>query len=218
MESAFIPALRFHFLTPLFDSFMTAVLPDRRIKEAVVDRARLGNGQRVLDFGCGTATLTVLIKRRFPGALVRGLDIDDGILALARRKAEAQGADLGFDRYDGGRFPYPDASFDRVVTCFVLHHLDNRDKKNALREMFRVLRPGGELSAADFDRARNPVRRLAFGVVRLTDSRRSTRANAEGRVPDMIQAVGFEQVEERARFATMIGDVTCIRGVKQRAG
>ena len=88
-----------------------------------MEQARLNDETQVLDFGCGTATLTILIKRRYPGALVRGLDVDEVILAKARRKAEADGADVGFDVYDGGRIPYQDGSFDRIVTCFVLHHL-----------------------------------------------------------------------------------------------
>src|SRR5574340_296960 len=60
------------------------------------------------------------------------VDKDSGeIIAKARRKAVADGADVGLDLYDGGRFPYPDGSFDRVVTCFVLHHLDDAKKAAA---------------------------------------------------------------------------------------
>ena len=214
MSGSFIPALRFHFLTPLFDPFMRFALPDREIKRDLVEQARLSNETRVLDFGCGTATLTILIKRRYPGALVRGLDVDEVILAKARRKAEADGADVGFDVYDGGRIPYQDGSFDRVVTCFVLHHLDDLGKTGALREIFRVLTPGGELYVADFDRARNLLRRAAFEAVRLTDSRKSTRANAQGRLRTMIASAGFENVVELSRHPTAIGEVTCSRGVR----
>jgi len=213
MGGSFVPALRFRALTPLFDPFMAVALPDREIKGRLVEQANLGGAASVLDFGCGTATLTLLVKRRFPGARVRGLDVDEEILAKARRKAAADGADVGLDHYDGGRFPYPDGSFDRVVTCFVLHHLDDSRKAAALAEMRRVLGRRGELYVADFDRANNVLRRGAFAVVRLLDGRRSTRANAQGRLRAMIAAAGFDRVEEISRHAAAMGEVAFIRGV-----
>lgn len=143
----------------------------------------MGNAARVLDFDCGTATLAVLVKRRFPGARVRGLDVDEEILAKARRKAAADGADVGLDHCDGGRFPYPDGSFGRVVTCFVLHHLDDS------------------------------LRREAFAVIRLLDGRRNARANAQGRRRATIAAARLDRAEEISRQAAAMGEVSFILGV-----
>jgi SAM-dependent methyltransferase len=66
--------------------------------------------------------------------------------------------------------PFADASFDRVTTSLVLHHLTSDDKARALREMHRVLRPGGELHVADWGTPHGPVMRAAFLGVELLDS------------------------------------------------
>lgn len=212
--ASFIPALRFRALTPLFDPFMAIILPDGEIKRRLLARVHLSDTARILDFGCGTATLTLLVKRRFPGARVRGLDVDEEILAKARRKAEADEADVGLDHFDGGRFPYPDCSFDGVVTCFVLHHLNDREKGAALREIHRVLAPGGHLYVADFDRARTATRQAAFAVARLLDGFPNTRANAHGRLQAMIKEAGFSEVREAARLPVAMGEVAFIEGSK----
>jgi ubiquinone/menaquinone biosynthesis C-methylase UbiE len=212
MSRSFVPALRFSFLTPIFDPFISVFMSETRIKQDLVKQARLNDAKDILDFGCGTATLTILIKRRSPDARVRGLDVDEAILAKAGRKAAAAGADVRFDCYDGGRFPYGNGSFDRVVTCLVLHHLDDTGKKSALREIARILRPAGELFIVDFDRSRSMVLRIMFRAIRLIDGRRNTRANASGAIRRMMSAAGFERVEELARHRTLGGEVTCLSG------
>ena len=146
---------------------------------------RPGGAEEVLDFGCGTATLMILIKRRSPSARVRDLDMDKAILAMARRKAQMPGVDEELDGYDGM-------------------------KRNALREIYRGLKPAGELYVFDFDRAKCRFLKLVYKAVRLLDGRKDTRANAMGVVGGMVDAAGFDRVEELARHRTAVGEVTCI--------
>jgi ubiquinone/menaquinone biosynthesis C-methylase UbiE len=63
----------------------------------VVEQAHIRRGDRILDLGCGTATLTILIKRTHPGAEVAGLDGDPRILEIARRKAAKEGLEIKLD-------------------------------------------------------------------------------------------------------------------------
>jgi ubiquinone/menaquinone biosynthesis C-methylase UbiE len=102
--------------------------------------ARLGSvdGLQVLDFGCGHAMASVVLARR--GAVVTALDLSSGYLAEARRRARVNGVKVAFVQGDGERLPFADSSFDRVWGNAVLHHLDLGP---ALRELRRVLRPGG---------------------------------------------------------------------------
>jgi ubiquinone/menaquinone biosynthesis C-methylase UbiE len=93
------------------------------IKGRLVEQAKIANDQRVLDLGCGTGTLALLIKRRYPGALVVGLDVDPRVLARARRKAGRVGVRVALTRGTASDLPYPDGAFGRVVSSLVLHHL-----------------------------------------------------------------------------------------------
>lgn len=110
------------------------------------DCADIRRGQRVLDVACGTGALTVAVAARVsPGGTVLGLDANPDMLAVARRKH------AGIEWHDGRAesLPFPDASFDAVVSQFGLMFFS--DRVAALREMQRVLRPGGHLAVAVCD-------------------------------------------------------------------
>ncbi len=116
----------------------------------MADAAGIKAGQRVLDVACGTGVLAREAAGRVGGGgLVTGLDRNEGMLAMARRVAPAV-------EWKAGRaeqLPFPDASFDAVVSQFGLMFFD--DRVQALREMRRVLKPGGRLAVAVWDRLEN---------------------------------------------------------------
>jgi ubiquinone/menaquinone biosynthesis C-methylase UbiE len=113
----------------------------------VADAAGIKAGQLVLDVACGTGVLAREAASR--GGSVVGLDRNEGMLALARRIAPAV-------EWKAGRaeqLPFPDAGFDAVVSQFSLMFFD--DRALAVREMRRVLKPGGRLAVAVWDRLEN---------------------------------------------------------------
>ena len=87
MGYPFVPALRFHWLTPVYNPLMSFSLPDIQIKRDLIARLRPESADRILDFSCGTRTLALMVTDQHPSARLRGLDIDSIILAQARRKA-----------------------------------------------------------------------------------------------------------------------------------
>lgn len=110
------------------------------------EAAHIGPGQRVLDVACGTGALTVAVAGRVsPGGSVLGLDIHPEMLAVARRKHP----EIEWHEGRAESLPFADASFDAVVSQFGLMFFD--DRVAALREMQRVLRPGGRLAVAVCD-------------------------------------------------------------------
>ncbi len=111
-------------------------------RPAILDLAGDVAGRRVLDAGCGAGPLAEALRER--GALVTGIDSSAEMLALARGRL---GQDADLRRVDlAGPLPFPDASFDDVVACLVLHYL--RDWTRPLAELRRVLAPGGRLIVA----------------------------------------------------------------------
>ena len=112
----------------------------------VTDAADIRSGQRVLDVACGTGVLARTVAARVgPSGTVTGLDINQGMLVVAERNAPR----IQWRRGAADSLPFVDRSFDAVVCQFGLMFFP--DRQAALREMFRVLVPGGRLAVAVFD-------------------------------------------------------------------
>jgi len=155
---------------------LTKVLGVDRARKALLEQARLQPPQRVLDIGCGTGTLAVVIKRAHPEVEVVGLDPDPNALARARRKASLAGASIQLDEGMAGALPYPDAAFDRVFSSFMFHHLQGDKKSHMLREVRRVLAPRGRFEMVDFAGPDVP----GGFMTRALHSHQLLRDNAEG--------------------------------------
>src|SRR5579884_1724173 len=93
-STKYVSALRFRWLTRFFDRILAATLKESAFKQALIEQARIGPGQRVLDIGAGTGTLALLIKKAHPSAHVVALDGDPEILELARQKIAAAGVEI----------------------------------------------------------------------------------------------------------------------------
>lgn len=211
MATRFIPALRFHGLTPLYDPLVRWTTRETRVKGALVAQADVRPGHRVLDLGCGTGTLALFVKRAEPRTQVVGLDADPRALEIARRKARRAGVRIRFDEGRADALPYEDGDFDRVVSSLLFHHLAREEKTSAFREALRVLRPGGGLHVADWGAPGNALMGLLFKGVRLLDGRETTEDNAKGLMVDLARDAGFARVEETASFGTLFGTLRLFR-------
>src|SRR5687767_7345900 len=124
----YIPALSYRFLTPFYDFIQKYIVRDVRYKTVLIERASIKPGDHVLDLGCGTGTLAIMVKQAQPGAEVYGLDADPEMLNVAKDKSGEQNAPVQFDVGFTNKLPYPDASFDRVMSSIMIHHLKTPDK------------------------------------------------------------------------------------------
>lgn len=110
----------------------------------LVEQAALQPGQRVLDVACGTGAVTQLVAQQVgPTGQVVGLDLTPGMLAIARTRPAATTASIEWQEGSAEALPFPDASFDVVLCQQGVQFFPNRVA--ALREMRRVLVPGGKL-------------------------------------------------------------------------
>jgi ubiquinone/menaquinone biosynthesis C-methylase UbiE len=133
----------------------------RRVYTRLAELSGAGPGDRVLDVGCGDGYLTRLVAARVgPDGSVLGVDPSTEAITRARQltrqrnRTYREGSALAIDA--------PDDSYDVLVSTLMLHHLDEPDRPRALREMRRVLRPGGSLLLAEFRPPRSVVVRTAI--------------------------------------------------------
>lgn len=205
-ESHYVPAFGLHFLTPFYDSFAKLVNPLRR---RLLREANIQPGQRVLDLGCGTGLLTRMVKQFAPEAHVTGLDGDEEVLKIARDKS--RGVDIQWDHALAFDMPYPDNSFDVVVSSFVTHHLTSEDKVRAFQEVRRVLQPGGGFHIVDFGPPFNLLTRIQASVMKHLEL---TADNFAGRIPPMLAAAGFGSANEAGHATMFFGPVSFYRAIK----
>ena len=133
MTDNYIPALRFHWLTDLYDPVVALTTREKVFKARLIESARIDVGERVLDLGCGTGTLAILLKRKTGDLQVTGLDGDKAILAKAKAKAEKAELDISFDHGLSFALPYDDASFDHVFSTLFFHNLTWGNKLKTLK-------------------------------------------------------------------------------------
>ena len=191
MEEArrtFIPAAGHDWCLPLYDPLVRLMGVDQA-RRALIEQAALSSGQVALDVGCGTGSLAILVKGLHPGVQVAGVDPDPKALERARRKAMRANVAVRLDRGFAGALPYPDASFDRVLSSFVFHHLRGDEKAKMLSEARRVLKPGGSLHLLDFA---GPEPGTDGFVARWLGSRPLLLDNGEGRIVTLMREAGLE--------------------------
>jgi len=199
----YLPAAGHDWSLPLYDPIVRLLGGDKALR-VLVDQAALQPGHRLLDIGCGTGTLAVLIKREHPDVTIIGIDPDPKALARARRKADRAGVSIQLDQGFGDELPYPDASFDRVISSFMFHHLPAEEKVKTLRAIRRVLKPGGRLHMVDFERTESGAHGF---LARLFHPSERMKDNSESRVLSLMSQAGFrdpKKIGERTMFSGQI--------------
>lgn len=201
----YIPALRFHFATGLYDPVVRWTTREATFKRALVSHLAARDGERILDLGCGTGTLAIAIAQSAPTAAVEGIDADEAMLARARAKQAGCGTAIHWHRGFAQSLPFQAGAFDAVASSLFFHHLTLADKRAALSEVARVVRPGGRLLIADWGRALGSWTRAGFLLVRLLDGFDSTRESVSGALPGLIADAGFGQPQEHEPVVTPLG-------------
>lgn len=209
----YIPALKYDWLTKVYDPVLQLTMPERKFKTALIRQMEIKPNDRLLDFGCGSLTLSIMAAQMHPQAQFFGVDIDEKIISIAKEKLLKTGLNIDVQQYDGNRLPYPDNSFDHVMSSLVFHHLTLRQKYFALEEIRRVLKPSGQLHIADFGKPDGAFQRFGFYIVQLLDGFQTTTDNVENLLYRAIKET-FPDAEEAIHFKTMVGTVRLIKARK----
>jgi ubiquinone/menaquinone biosynthesis C-methylase UbiE len=201
-ERHYVPAASHELFLPLYDPLVKLVMRNDRTRRELVRCAALADGDRVLDLGCGTGSLSMLIVDCHPRVQLSALDPDPKALDRARRKAARAGVSIRFEQGFGDALPFADGAFDRVLSSLVLHHLTRDEKLATLREVRRVLRPGGTLHVLDFGPPHGRVDRLLTHLIHHGDRMED---NLAGLLPALMRDAGLAEAGESTSVRTAFG-------------
>ena len=203
-EKAYLPAAGRDLFLPLYDP-LTRLIGLGKVRRQLIDQARLQPKQRVLDLGCGTGTLLVLLKRHHPEIEAIGIDPDPRALDRAKRKAHRAQVRIRFERGFADSLECETASFDRVLSSFMFHHLDGDAKLATLRQVQRVLKADGCFEMVDFA---GHERAESFGFHRWVHSHARLAGNDRQGVIALMAEAGLRDprvVDERVTwFGTIV--------------
>ncbi|WP_432875780.1 class I SAM-dependent methyltransferase [Kribbella sp. CA-245084] len=208
-EIAFTPALG-RFLPTRFYDLVAALVRERIWRASLVREVAPAADDLIVDVGCGTGTLALLLQRAEPAAWVIGVDPDPVVLAIAQRKAGPTGVDWRTGLGDELADVVGSEIADVAVSSLVLHQCPLPVKRAILAAMYDVLRPGGRLVIADYGLQRTRTMRLAFRIVQLADGFDDTQPNADGILPSLIAEAGFEDVREVEVVPTITGSISVL--------
>jgi len=173
---------------------------------AVVD---LAPGESVLDVGCGTGSLVLASKRRVGRTgVVTGIDASPEMIERARRKATNKGDGIHFEVARVESLPFPNETFDVILSTLMMHHLPRATRERCASEMRRVLRPGGRLLVVDFEK---PANRRGGLIARF---------HRHGGVPlrDIVDLLGSESLTVTQIGAVGVSDLRFALATKPRDG
>lgn len=180
-----------------YDPITQYVLPpgETWVRESLV-KAIQGVPRSILDLGCGTGTTTLMLKRRFAGADVVGLDLSPQMLVVADHKAREANLEITFRHGNAMATGLPEASFDVVCATLLFHETPPEVAKTILQESFRLLSPGGQVLVLD---GNQKTLRTADWLSNIFEEP-FIRAYGQGNVDAWLGFAGFETVRTEDVF------------------
>lgn len=159
----------------------------RRVFTRLVAESGARPGDRVLDIGCGTGYFTRLVARAVaPGGAAHGVDSDGEVIEHAQRLTPVD--NCSFSEGSAEALDAPDGAYTVVVSSLMIHHLPEALRRQAISEMFRVLRQGGTVLIAEF---RPPASRIGRRLVAAHSP--AMAANRVDQLEPLLLDAGFEQ-------------------------
>jgi ubiquinone/menaquinone biosynthesis C-methylase UbiE len=146
-----------HFITRLLDysakfynPALRLTVDEQKLREKSIELARLDGNERILDVGCGTGSLDLMVAEIVDGGSICGIDISPKMVEVSKEKAEKSGYEIDYRVGSSTKLPYSDNEFDVIFTSLMYHHLDYEEKLKTLREIHRVLKKNGRYISVEF--------------------------------------------------------------------
>jgi len=182
-----------HFITRLlelgsemYDSLLRWTVDERRLREELIELAALKGDEWVLDVGCDTGRLSLLLFKLLDKGFLCGIDLSSKMVNQAKKETRRNDCKINYKVGNSKRLPYKSAVFDVVFTSLMHHHLTYEEKAETMREIYRVLKHTGRNVSAEFGPFPDDFfHRMFIGFTHSSGI-------LHGLVPpDLIEAAGF---------------------------
>lgn len=184
----FTPAAGRFAPTSVYDRSVALLTKESMWRNELLRRLSPAPGDSILDVGCGTGSLAILLKKTQPEARIVGLDPDVEALAIARRKAA--GAEVDIEWRQGFAEDSADfGPFDKVVSSLVFHQVPLAGKRSGIAAMFAAAKTGGLVCIADYAAQSEWHMRQLFRFIQLIDGRANTQLNADGFIEQELSGI-----------------------------
>lgn len=216
-EKSFTPALGKEWLTPLYDLAIALLTREGEWRRRFVQQIAPVHNDRIIDVGCGTGSLAILLKSCAPNAHITGIDPDPAVLTRAKTKSARSGVEIFWHTgFLTEHLAEELGTVTKIVSSLVLHQTPLDEKQRILNSMYHLLEPGGQLHIADYGLQRSKIMRLLFRrTVQAIDGIEDTQPNADGVLPELIESAGFANVLETSAILTPTGSISLYQATRQ---
>lgn len=191
----YLPPLEKDWLTPVYDLACSLVNLGKNFKRQILNSAQLRDNMTIVDIGCGTGVFLKIAGQKYPTARLVGLDPDKQALAIAKRRLARVHLAVDLEEAFAESLPFADQSVDICFSALVFHHLPNNIKREAIKEIYRVLKNGGQAVIGDFGARKNIwLRRVLF-----FEKLEYLEGNFRGLIPRYLEESGFKNVKIAGR-------------------
>lgn len=190
---------------------------EQRFRVKTMELLAVAPADQVLDVGCGTGTLTLMIADRLTASgSVVGIDAAPKMIAIAEKKARRRSSTAHFQVGIAEELAFPDESFTVVVNSMFTHHIDHELKQRFFAEAWRVLKPGGRLMTVDIDRPTTVPAKVAGWLGRYLLLQPELEDNLHGRLPQLLEEAGFIGVRRLAHLHGLISFFVAAKPASER--
>lgn len=183
----YIPPVHWHWLTRWYDLLVTLAGAGRRLQQRVFELTEIRPDHTVLDVGCGTGSFLELVSKESPPAKLVGVDPDPQSLEIAQGRLADHRNTATLQCAFAEKLPVENESVDVCVSALTFHHMPDHAKRQTATELYRVLKPGGQLVVADFGKTSSPLlKKLMF-----FERTEYINGNFNGVVVDSLLVAGF---------------------------
>lgn len=202
MSYKFAPAFISDFFTPFYDFLIEQGGLGKSLQKKILKYAQIIDGETILDVGCGSGGLLIMVKANYPRSKVVGIDPDNKILSIARKKLEKKKIEIELLNVYAEKLPFKSSSFDLVISSLTLHHMPTYIKKRTLKEIHRVLKDKGRFLLVDLGKPDSLFWKIMFAIdpERFFSTGKYMKDNLEGRIPMLIKEAGFKLDEVAPRY------------------
>lgn len=186
----YIPPISFNVLTPVYDFFCDISGLGKKFKKKVLNSVKLEDSLKVVDIGCGTGVFLKIAKEKYPNTQFIGIDPDKKALAIARKRLTHY-TDIELRESFAESLPLANKSIDVCFSTLAFHHMPNETKNKAIKEIYRILKPGGTVIIADFGKAEG----ISFRLLHILSKIEHLGGNLKGLLLQYLEEAGFEETE-----------------------